>query len=356
MTAGNWLPDRLPLWQAILYPQGMIVHACAPTSIFEIGAWTDTAFAEHGAVFSCAADYCAHVTITHAGNSRLYLDGLTKQYPGLDAFFHAAAHHFGLDELQARITVDLSPAVEMGVFAAGAVALTGGLASLAERPLTPRQIAAIAHRIFSEEIGYAGGIQQCMTAALGGIGWYDITPYPRVFPQPYALLPEELAALEARLLLAGTGRSSRHGAYARMEMRCESADSKTCRLLWSLRALPWQAADALERADYVALGTIMQQQSDLLRQLNPETASPEVRHLSMIAHQRHAYGTAVNATGSQVMMLCEPDTRAKLEAELQAAGYPVFPIHIDPHGLRVWREEHSPFLVAAPKRTRVQAA
>ena len=41
----------------------MIVHACAPTRLLDIGSWSDTAFAEHGAVLNCAMSVHAWVSV-----------------------------------------------------------------------------------------------------------------------------------------------------------------------------------------------------------------------------------------------------------------------------------------------------
>jgi galactokinase/mevalonate kinase-like predicted kinase len=323
----------------------MIVHAVAPASFCEIGTWTDTAFAEHGAVLSCAADRYAHAAIAPMARAGIALRSTLGGYPGHEAFFHAAARYLGISGVQARLTAD-PHSQQADLCAAGAVALLGGLAQLAGQAFSRPHIARLAQRLLCEEVGYSCGVQRFMTAAHGGIAWSDISPYPRIFHYPLALNPMTVTAFEERLLLISTGTATPTDLYRELEIRCEKADIGTCKLFWKLRALPRLAADALEAGDFRELGVLLREHDRLQRLLCPMSVSAAVRRIDTLAYQHGSLASCMNSTGSSMTLLCDPARRTALTGALLRAGYQLRSVHFDQQGLRIWCEEHEVF--AAP--------
>lgn len=333
----------------------MNVHASAPTSILEIGSWTDTAAAEHGSVLSCTVAYYAHASVSTDGQRRgISLHGSPACAGRLDALFHALARHFGLMNAHARLTMELDPEGEPAMLASAAVALAGATARLAGQRMMPHRVAALAHDLFSQEFDIPFGVHRYVAAALGGVTQSRVSPFPRAFAQRLMLSPEVMDELEDRLLLVDTGRVASPELYRQLELRCESADLESCGLLWRLRSLPWQAVDALDTGDFTTLGSLMARQTRWLQQYFHSIATPEARRIDLLACRYRALGIGTNAAGSQLLILAELGSRPLLAADLESAGFRVLPVRIDRHGLRVWVEEEQ--AVPAPLYLLKQAA
>ncbi|HEY3379180.1 MAG TPA: hypothetical protein VGL77_16995 [Armatimonadota bacterium] len=315
------------------------MHACAPTSQLEIGTWTDTAFAEHGAVFCCATRALAQVQLRPCTGSRCRLHA--AHTGELETFLHRAAGYFDLAGIEAHcLTETPCPETSSYLMAAHAVALTGALACLANRFLTPHQLASIAHRILCEEMGQPCGVQRFMAAALGGISLYDISPFPRTFPIPLDLPDEVLTQLEQRTLIISTGREVKHSLYQRVQERSRTGERGAREALWELRALPRQAADALRMRNLAALGGVMNEHARQQRQLCPEIDTPEVQYIRTVAQRHSALGSTVNSLGSHITVLCDDTTaRISLSSALRAGGFSVTTFDLDHYGLRVWVHE-----------------
>lgn len=333
----------------------MVIHARAPICLFELGGWTDTAFAEHGAVFSCTAASSAHVSLSLQRGTELRINAAERPTPDLRAYCHAAARYFGLAGLVVHISSDLPSPHGVDAFPAFTVALAGAMALLAEKPYAPRQLAVIAHGLVCEDLQCPYGIQRFMAAAHGGIGLYDITPFPRALATPTNLTHTEISALEQRLLLICTEQRSPRDVYRDVERRCAEDDPLAMNVLWRLRALPRKALEAAAVLDFYTLGAYMCEQTQLQRRLCPDLLSSQVLHLESMAFRHQALGIAVNGTGSLVA-LCRPEERATLAAALHQDGYLAMPMQIDRYGLRVWRQDPKNRRAPRPRLLSLRAA
>lgn len=336
----------------------MIIHACAPTRIFNFGSWSDTTVTEHGAALNCAVSLYARVTVQASEHPGIYLRGWRDTDGGhnhdrptsdltLFDFLHEAARYFELPGLEVIVSADTPPGYGAGVSAAVRVAIVAALARLAEKRLNPQHLAVIAHRIQNEELSCLCGVQAYMSAAGGGIALYRLAPYPRVFAMRLPLQDDLLTALEQRLLIVRTGRRVMRNLDAVIARRCQSGERKVCEVLRQLRTLPTLALEALRQADWVALGYIMTEQTALQQQLIPALLTPEVRHISTLARRYGALASMINGAGGSVTILNEVESCLPLERELRLSGYAVLPVRVDLTGVRVWGTELSEFHLPA---------
>jgi galactokinase/mevalonate kinase-like predicted kinase len=171
------------------YGVNMIVRTSAPNHILDIGSWTDTAFAEHGAVLNGAIDAFTHVSLRPRSRRGVAVrhdaDGGVLAYRD---FLQVVAGYFEVDGFEATIRQDNPAGLGLGASAATAVALTAAVARYAGRNYHNLQIAIIAHRIRSEECERPCAMQGYLAAALGGLSLYRLAPYPRAFAES---VPEE---------------------------------------------------------------------------------------------------------------------------------------------------------------------
>jgi len=316
--------------------------------IFDIGSWTDTPSAEHGAVLTCAIDCAIHVTLrnrqrgghdvqTHYGV--LPHGQQARPVPFENDFFRLVLDYFNSSGIDAEVTGDVPPGFGLGGTAAVAVALTAAVGLFAGKSCTPHQLASIAHQLYLELMGRPYEMQGFLSAAIGGIALQRLTPYPRVFVQSVPLSEEVMNALEQRLLVILTGRPARRDAYHLLETRISEGGRAARESLWQLRSLPSRAVHVLRQGNFEMFGGILREQHALQRRLCPGVFSPEIWHLEAMALRHGAYGVKLNGMGGSVTVLSPPHQRGALEQYIRAMGYQVLTFKLDRCGLRLWREE-----------------
>ena len=176
----------------------MIIHACAPISMLDLGNWTDTPFAEHGAILNMAIDYPVRVTIRPRRRGGVMIrtsvqhrihgsGGGERSCPMEYDLLRAAAHYFGVEGVEADLCYHLPPECGLSATASAMVAMTAALAHYTGKSYAPHQLATVAHQLHSAALNQPLGLHGHMAAAQGGIALYRITPHPRVFPSPVAL-------------------------------------------------------------------------------------------------------------------------------------------------------------------------
>src|SRR3974390_2100575 len=185
------------------------VRATAPVRICDLGGWTDTWFAGHGAVFHIAVrpgvEVRARVVGPPGGGASvvsLETDDIDEPYsfepadpPGRQPLLEATVAEVGL------------PAGSwMGPSAAVTVALIGALDVLAGRSRTAHEVAALAHRIETERLGTESGVQDQVAAAFGGINYVEVRSYPDARVIPLSIPEAVWRELERRLVVVSLGR------------------------------------------------------------------------------------------------------------------------------------------------------
>ena len=236
------------------------------------------------------------------------------------------------------VRAELPVGCGVGTTAATAVALAGALATFAGGDLPPHYLATLAHRINSEELGRMCGMQSYLASALGGITLYRFDPYPRAFVTPVPLSQHTVTELERRLLLVRTGRKPRRDFYAHLTRRYLTGGRVSREVIWRLRTLPVRAMDALRMEDFLTLGEIMTEHTQLQQRLCPSINCPEVWRITDIAREFGILAAKTNGTGGSVTILCPPEGSKPVMSALRQVGYSVMPVRIDREGLRVWTE------------------
>ena len=230
-----------------------------------------------------------------------------------------------------------------GTSAAVTVALVGALEMLASSRATPLEMACTAHAIEVDRLGRQSGIQDQLCAALGGIGYLEITEYPRARAEQVPVAEVTRWELERRLLLVYLGRTHDSSNVHRDVIERLERDSTARGPLDALRAAAAAARDALVAGDLERFGLAMSDATDGQAALHPALVSADARALIALAAKHGAGGWKVNGAGGDggsVTLLSGPsarDRRALAAAIADAgAGWRVIPIHLAPRGLRVW--------------------
>lgn len=306
----------------------MIIQASAPHCLFNLGTWTDTGFADHGTVLTCAVQHYANVSLLHGKQPGIHLHACNTD-SSIHRFFRNIAHHFFLDRLEAWVTDDnaddLSPAL--------AVALVSACAFLAERSMTPGYLAIVAHELH-RECGGPAGIHPHLAAAFGNFLRCAISPYPRPFVSIHNIPAERRAELAQRII------SVKLASHIPARFDRLAADRWRLPNAAPLRTLAQQAVQIIDNGAFSDLHDTVIQHESLLRQLVPELITPEVQQIDEIA-DKHAAIFATNLYECCGTLFCQPEKLSGLEEDLQQAGICFTHIRIDTTGVRVWSYDPS---------------
>jgi len=329
----------------------MIVKAIAPARILDFGGWTDTWFAAHGRVLNFAVDLYAKVTITpreKPGASIIAQDygeaieitsASDVPYDGKHDLLKAALNVTKVDGVDIRVYSDVPPGCGTGSSAAVSVALIGALAMLADLHLTPHEVARLAHKLETEELGIQSGVQDQVASAMGGVGFHIINPYPTVSSSPVRLSHDTCLELESRMLLVYTGQSHLSGdVHNKVIGDYQAGVARTLEAMATLRNTPVWAKSALMRGDFVELAEIMNVNTAAQKDLHPEITTDKIEELQEIGRKAGAMGFKINGAGGggSVTMLCGSDNLREVESAVKEAGFRVLPCHLDFGGLRTW--------------------
>jgi len=335
------------------------IHSSAPIRICDIGGWTDTWFAGHGAVFNIAVSPCVEIQVSvyprnPAKPVVLNLANYNKQYivdPGTPGYgghpmIEAALEMVDIPgefSLEIDVYSAAPPGASVGSSAALCVALIGALDSLTPGAVTPAEAASLAHRVETEKLGLQSGIQDQLAAAYGGINFIRMDAYPNSRVTPLEPDPPFLRLLDKRLSLVYIGTphdSSRIHEKVIADLGDNAAHDPR---LQGLRELALQAKESVVERDIEGLAETMNRSVALQEQLHPHLVSHKSREIIALAREFGALGCKVNGAGGDggsITILGNGDGARKRQMlrELEKRGYPSIPIDLTPQGLTVFED------------------
>jgi D-glycero-alpha-D-manno-heptose-7-phosphate kinase len=200
-----------------------IINAVAPIRLGDVGGWTDTHFACFGKVCNIAVYPYVEVQCTvrpasgserartvtvYAENYDLHYE-LSPSETGKLPLVDAAIKRMNIPSdvsIEVRIHSQVPPGASTGTSAAVSVAIIGALDMLTPGRLTPYEVARLAHKIETEDLGLQSGIQDQLASAFGGINLIDIPQFPHANVAPIALSASHWWDLESRLSLVYIGK------------------------------------------------------------------------------------------------------------------------------------------------------
>ena len=234
---------------------------------------------------------------------------------------------------------DAPPGSGLGTSAAMAIAILGALDDLQGGSLGPPELAALAHLLEVEELGIAGGKQDQLAAALGGINSIEFgagTP----ISSPLQLRAGVLHELEKRLVLCYSGISRLSGdIIQRVQQAYLAGEPATCTALRTMRGLAQATRSALETGDLEQLGPILLENWRCQLALHRSVTNAEVDALFAHAAAHGALGgKACGAGGGGCLLFFAADGAERgLCDALVATGARIIPFTVDHAGLQVWR-------------------
>jgi D-glycero-alpha-D-manno-heptose-7-phosphate kinase len=321
-----------------------VIRATAPVRICDLGGWTDTWFGGPGRVVNLAVAPGVSVTIRPVdaapGRVVIVLPAFGDRYettpgerrdvrhPIVEAAIDAYPPPPDAHAVEILVESAVPPGAGTGSSAAVAVALIGALKSAAGIPLTARDAAYAAHRLEVEDLGRESGIQDQLSAALGGTNYIEIDAYPDADVEP---LPpwEELGPCLALVYLGQPHDSSDVHRQVIANATGGSGDGPLRRL----RDAATEARMAILARDLPALAQAMRDNTEAQAALHPALVGPAARRLIDRAEHDGALGWKVNGAGgdggSVTLLSPDPDHARQLQQTLEG----VLPIRLSSFGL-----------------------
>lgn len=336
-----------------------VVNAVAPIRVCDLGGWTDTWFAETGAVLNLAVYpyvQCQMVSMEsgdgggltiHAENygERYTIDPAAVVYdrhPLLEAAVDAMDIPRNLD-IEVSLYSEAPGGCSTGTSAAVSVALIGALDALTPGRLTPGEVAAKAHEVETRYLRQQCGIQDQIASAYGGICYVEMTRYPHARVSPVQVPNAVWWELESRLSLVFLGRTHKSSEVHERVIRELEGAGPGCAKIEALRGPPRKGKDALFAGDLRAFGAAMIENTRAQAELNASLVSKDAWRVIDVAGEFGALGWKVNGAGGEggsVTILSgssRPERRAMLRA---IAGldprFQHIPTYLSRTGLRVW--------------------
>ncbi|MCE9615020.1 MAG: GHMP kinase [Lentisphaerae bacterium] len=337
-----------------------IINAVAPTRICDLGGWTDTWFAGHGAVFNIAIYPYVEVQLraTAGGNSgkrvQLSVENFGDTY-ALDPDHVTYDKHPLIEaavdlmkvprdcSLHINLYSEAPPGASMGTSAAVSVALVGALGALSGQRLTPHEVAQLAHSIETEKLGMQCGIQDQLASAYGGISFMHMHAFPYASVSTLQIPSSIWWELEHRLAVVYIGSPHSSSATHQKVIADLGPDARQDPRLARLRELAHEGKESLYAGDFMRFGACLNANTDEQRKLHPALVCRTFENIIQIANDFGALGCKVNGAGGDggsLTILTDGDTARKrhLLRTLTGKGYKPIPLYLSRQGLRVWEQ------------------
>ncbi|MBK5295562.1 MAG: GHMP kinase [Vicinamibacteria bacterium] len=330
----------------------------APVRIADLGGWTDTWFAGHGAVCHLAVAPGIEVRLEAwpaSDEPRLVVDahdfgerhelpdaGVFKRRHALLAAAIGEASTAPDRAYHLHVRSGVPPGASTGSSAAVVVAVLAAFDAMAGEPLSPASLARRAHEVEVQSLGLESGVQDQIAAAYGGANFIEMPRYPETLVEPLLLGAATREALDQRLLLVYLGRGHDSSAVHRQVIASLVAGGGQRHALEGLRALAWQGRAALLAGDLAAYGRALSANCDQQAELHPSLVSDVASRVIGVARAHGATGWKVNGAGGDggsLTVLCGvgPEARALLarQVEAEVPGVRALPVTLSATGVRV---------------------
>lgn len=338
-----------------------VINAVAPIRICDLGGWTDTWFAERGAVLNFGvypyAEAQIYVSETPRGGDRkitIHAENFGERYqidPGhIEYDRHPLLEaSIAIMELPRNLSFEVNlysaaPAgCSTGTSAAVAVALLGALDLLTPGRRTPHEIAALAHRVETEKLELQCGIQDQLCSAYGGVCFIEMFNYPHASVSQVSISNELWWELERRMVLVFLGRThSSSEVHSEVIRRLDRADADKS-ALEPLRKAAFDGKNALFAGDFEAFGRHMIENTEAQAALHSALVPEAAREVMALAEEHGAMGWKVNGAGGDggslsILFGAEGERkRAFFQALPQLdSAFQVIPTYLSRTGLRRW--------------------
>ncbi len=333
----------------------MRIHSAAPTRIDLAGGTLDIwpLYLLHpGAVtINLAITRFAHCVLESRRDARIVLvsrdAGQREEFNSLAALLRARRFRLPLlahliSHFRPRRGVTLTTWSEvpagagLGGSSALAVAIACALARLTGRRFSRQRLVAVVRDLEVRVLGVPTGEQDSYAAAYGGLSAIHLEPGATWRES----VPADLRELEARLLLAYTGKPRRSGInnWEVMKTRLDG-QARLASNFDTLAQISIDLRTALQRSDWRRVGELIAAEWEARRKNAPTISTPRIDSLIRAARRVGARAAKVCGAGGGgcVVFYSPPERRLAVANELLSAGAALLPFRVSQRGVRLER-------------------
>jgi D-glycero-alpha-D-manno-heptose-7-phosphate kinase len=261
------------------------------------------------------------------------------EYDGNLDMVKAAIRTLGIERgMDLYVRCDAPPGSGTGSSASIAVALIGLLNHLQPKKLSPHEIAQLARQLEFQELGIAGGKQDQVAAAVGGINFIEFQD-PAVSSSQLSVPREVVLDLEKHLVLCYTGKSRLSGNLIDNVMgNYERGEKTNTDALRRLKEIAHEVKTALLAGETQRFGELIGENWECQRRLDASITNPQIDHLFEVASRSGAIGgKALGAGGGGCLLFMAAENEEhRLRAALEAEGTRIIDFNFDSQGLQTW--------------------
>jgi len=323
------------------------VQTRAPTRICDIGGWTDTWFYPKGAVFSFCVDLYSYVKLVENGSKtiKIFAENLKQsaeilnlkkiEYNGVLDLLKAAIKRMNIEHgLDIFVRADAPPGCGTGTSASVAVTLISALATYKRLNMDQSSIAALAHKLETEELGLESGVQDQYAAAFGGINFMEID-YPKVKLTKIEIDEDRILELENQFILVYFGSRSSSKMHNAVISNYKNRDEATINSFETMRQCAYEMKTSIN-SGMDLIGEIINRNWDAQKSLHPLMTNPIVSKAEKIAKSNGAIGFKCNGAGGggSATILAESGYEYQIKKKLIKNGYTILPCKLSFTGVR----------------------
>jgi D-glycero-alpha-D-manno-heptose-7-phosphate kinase len=196
------------------------------------------------------------------------------------------------------------------------------------------RIADLAYEI-EKTLGILGGKQDQYASAVGGINLFEFRE-EGVTCQPVTLPAEQVAELEARLVLCYTGKARlSSNIHRNVWGNFRGGNETTLRALFDLRSSAYEAREALEAGDLQKFADLVTCQRHYMRDLDASTSNAQIEGLFELVAPDIIGGKPCRAGGGGCIFFIARDVAAKeqVREKLASQGLEALDVAFDFEGL-----------------------
>jgi D-glycero-alpha-D-manno-heptose-7-phosphate kinase len=217
------------------------------------------------------------------------------------------------------------------------VALVRALATLCELPLTTAEVAELACRIETQDLGMPIGYQDQYAASVGGLNALEFRA-EGVTSRAIELAPDTRREIERRMLLFFTGVSRNSGTILSDQSKSiRESDREVLESLHRIRRAAYEMEATLRRGDLDLVGEILHDSWQQKRRLASGISNARIDEHYDLARREGAIGGKITGAGGGGFLLlwCRLDTVERVAGALEAAGLHRMEFRLEESGVQV---------------------
>ena len=210
------------------------------------------------------------------------------------------------------------------------VGLLNSLYATKSLRLSAHELATRAIEVERKILAEAGGVQDQVFAAYGGLNVIEFRKNGEITPTPLRLKTSQIKELEEHLLLFFTGRC-RNSSAVIAECRQNVTDQ------WTLMRLAEQSITFLENGRYERLGWAIDQSWRLKVRLSPKVADEHITNLYTVSRVYGAWGGKLMGAGGGgcLLLVAPPHKQEGIIKQLEERGCLRIPFRFEESGSHV---------------------